>query len=365
MTETDHLMERLRKADPVDSADVQGWWDGPVPLQIVDRVCSHEGSADQQSAITRGPDRRRRAVWVVALVLVGSAGAAGVAAAAGLLGGPAPDPITSHLAELDRGLPSDLRYRPNLDGARAVAATASATLYLADLADGGYCIEVASQLSRPRGASCVPASDLNGLPLDVTAPIPGDDTAPLIAGGRANAERIASIDIRYADGVTTAVDLGLDRGWLLEVPPAEREAALSHGLVVRGLDSAGVIVATVTVPPLRDDDPLGTAHDADQPLVVTTISDGDNLTRVIGVEGQVHLAGTVRLQVRFPDGSRLAVPVAPDGTFRLRLPEDRQDDFATDAGRLVALRDGTILASMPISSVAAARAGSGDVPHGR
>ena len=187
------------------------------------------------------------------------------------------------------------------------------------------------------------------------------DTAPLIAGGRANADRIASIAIQYADGVTTAVDLGLDRGWLLEVPAAERESALADGLVVRGLDSAGVAVATVTVPPLRDDDPLGTAHDADQPLVVTTISDGDDLTLVMGVEGQVHLAGPVRLQVRFPDGSRLAVPVAADGTFRLLLPADRQDDFGTDRGRLVALRDGTIVASMPISSVAAARAGSGDM----
>lgn len=366
MTVTDRVVEWVRAADPVDPAEVEVWWDGPAPLRIVDRVCADRNSAEQQSVVPRRSDRRRT-VWVVAVVLLGSAMTAGVAAAAGLLGDPAPDPIKVHLAELDRGLPADLRYQPDLDRARAVAASASATLYLAELADGGYCIEVATQRSRPRGASCVPASGLSGLPLDVTAPIPGSDAAPLIAGGRANADLISSIEVHYADGVTTPVEFGLDRAWLFEVPAAERQSALADGLVVAGLDSGGATVAAVTVPPLRDDDPLGTAHDADQPLVLTTISDDDDLTRVIGIEGQFHLAGPVSLQVRFPDGSHLAVPVAANGTFRLRLPADRQDDFATDAGSLVALRNGKTLASMPIYSVAASRANSGrtQVPANR
>jgi hypothetical protein len=355
VTNTDQLVQRVRAADPVDPADVEAWWDSPAPRAIVDRVCSDGGSADHQPTVI--PPGRRRTVWLVAVVLVGSAGTAGVAAAAGLLGEPAPDPIKVHLAKLDRGIPADLRYQADLDHARAVAATASATLYLADLADGGYCIEVASKASRPRGASCVHTTGLGGLPLDVVAPIPDSDTAPLIVGGRANAEHISAVEARYADGVTTPVSFGLDRAWLLEVPGAEQQSALANGLVVTGLDSSGATVATVPVPALHDDDPLGTAHDADQPLVLTTISDSDDLTRVNAIEGQVHLAGPVDLQVRFPDGSHLAVPVAADGTFRLRLPTDRQGEFAAAAGSLVALRDGTIVASRPIYSVAGWRAG--------
>jgi hypothetical protein len=355
MTEPNQLLERVRAADPLDSAEVDAWWDGPGAPLVLDRVYAAD-STDQTAAVARRPGRR--VGWIAVAVLLGSGGTVGVAAAAGLLGSPAPDPVTAHLAELDAGLPSDLRYDPDLSHARAGAATDTATLYLADLADGGYCIEVASQVSRPRGASCVPAADLAGLPLDVTAPIPHDDTSPLIVGGRANDERISTIQARYADGVTTRVEFGLDRAWLLEVPETEHLSTLTSGVTITGLDNSGSTVATVQVPALHDDDPLGTAHDTDQPLVVTTISDGRDLTKVLGVHGQVNLTGSVQLQLRFPDGSHLDVPVDDDGTFRLTLPVDRQDDFARSAGSLVALRDGTVVASRPIYSVAARRAGS-------
>jgi hypothetical protein len=256
-------------------------------------------------------------------------------------------------------MPADLRYDPDLDHARAVAASGAATLYLADLADGGYCIEVATQGSRPRGASCVQSGRLASLPLDVTAPIPDSDTASLVVAGRANDERIATLEARYADGAVTRVDFGLDRAWLTTVPASERRTALTSGVTVVGLDPAGTTVATVRVPPLHDDDPLGTAHDADQPLVVTTTSDSDDLTRVLAVAGRVDLAAPVHLAIRFPDGAELAVPIAADGTFNVRLPSARQDDFATTPGILVAVRDGATVASKPIWSVAAWRAAHG------
>jgi hypothetical protein len=344
----DGLLRHVRMADPLDADAVDAWWEDGAARRIVDRVCAEPVDLPR---VTRG-----RLVPLAAAVLLASAATAGVAVANGLLGGPAPHPVQEHLAELERGMPTDLRYDPDLAHARAVAASGAAVLYLADLADGGYCMEIASESDRPRGASCTPAARRAGLPLDVLAPIPDGDGDALVLGGRANSDSIQTVEVRYADGVVAPVDLGLDRAWILTVPAAERASVLISGVVVAGLDRAGATVTAVPVPPLHDDDPDGTAHDADRPLVLGTVSDGSNLSRVVGIQGRVNLAGPVRLEVRFPDGSRLAVPVATDGAFRLTFSPDRQDDFARRPGSLVVLRDDAVLASTPIYSVAAWRA---------
>ena len=71
------------------------------------------------------------------------------------------------------------------------------------------------------------------------------------------------------------------------------------------------------------------------------------------VEGSVNVAGATTLELQYPDGTTTPVALAADGTFRLDIPAERQADFATAWGQLVARdADGTIVAATSFSSVA-------------
>jgi hypothetical protein len=349
MMTLDEVVETVRSADPLDPNELDAWLAvNPARDRFDDRDVAGHAS----------PQRRRRRARHVAVVAVGATTAlASVAAAAGILGRPAPDRVKQHLSGLDAGMPADLRYNPDVDGARSVAATASGVLFLADLKAGGYCVEVVSDGDRPRGASCLPGSAVGDRPLEVTAPIPTSDSGALLVGGRANDARIAAVAVRYADKSQATIAFGLDRAWLLEVPDAERASALAEGVTIVGLDAHGAKVATVAVPPLHDDDPNGTAHDSTQPVVVMTISDGSDYALLLGLEGRVNAPGATRLDLRYPDGTTVAVALAPDGSYRFMIPPDRRDAFGRAAGSLVASdAAGHVLATAPVASVAYWRA---------
>lgn len=342
MNRLDEVVDMVRLADPLDETEVRAWTARAADGLLLDVL----------SKPTAGPTRRHRSRAPIALAIAVATGATGVAAASGLLGGPAPDRVKEHLAELDAGMPADLRLKPDVERARSVAAVASGVLYLAELADGGYCLEVVSDGDRPRGAACVPSAELLSRPLEVTAPIPAGDDAPILVGGRINADRIVAVQLRYADGVAGSVPLGLDRAWLAEVPDGERESAFSKGVVVAGLDGYGHVVATVDVAPLRDDDATGTAHDAARPIVATTISDGRDFTLVRGIEGRVNVDGAATAHLRYPDGTTAPIVIFADGRFTVVLPADRQGDLDRVPGSLVVLdRRGRVIASAPIASV--------------
>lgn len=342
MNSSDEVVEMVRLADPLTEAELRAWTAKAGDGLLLDIM----------SKATARPARRRRSRAPIALAIAVATGVTGVAAASGLLGGSAPDRVKEHLAELDAGMPADLRIRPDVERARSVAASASGVLYLAQLADGGYCMEVVSDGDQPRGAACVASADLSSRPLEVTAPIPAGNGAAILVGGRINADRIVAVQLRYADGIALSVPLGLDRAWLAEVPDRQRESAFSAGVVVAGLDGNGDVVTTVKVPPLRDDDPSGTAHDDSRPIVVTTISDGSDFTLVSGVEGRVNIEGATRVQLRYPDGTTTPIGMGKDGRFALVLPADRQDDLDRVPGALVALDShGRVIATAPIASV--------------
>ena len=99
--------------------------------------------------------------------------------------------------------------------------------------------------------------------------------------------------------------------------------------------------------------PDGTALDSKQPVFVSTISAGDDLTLVLGVEGSVNIAGATSLTLEYPDGTTTDVTVRPDGSYHFMIPAERQSDFASAWGKLVA-RDagGQVVASVSFSSVA-------------
>jgi hypothetical protein len=344
MNISDPVLDRVRRADPIDPVVATDWSTSDDARWLRDRITATTVAASRTARARRG-----RRVAVGAIVL--TAGLATAAAAVGRLGSPAPDPIRQHLAALDRGMPADLRLDPDLEHTRAVAATSSGVLYGADLADGGYCLEVASA-DRPRGAVCITAGHLSDQAIEVTAPIPSSGD-PLLVGGRINDERIERIVIRFVRGQSQNAVLGLDRYWLFEVPDSERDTALNDGVEVDGLAADGTTSFTWGVPPLRDEDPDGTRFDSTQPIFVSTISTDDDLTVVLGIEGWLNAAGATTLELEYPDGTTTAIAVGTDGAYDFILPASRHHDFARSTGRLVA-RDanGTIIASAPVSSVA-------------
>ena len=345
MTITDAVLERVRSVDPIADVDLDQWSTSDDGRRVFDRVVG-------ASVVAQRTPPRHRARWIAGAAIVTGA-LATAAAASGILGEPAPEKIRSHIAAVDDGLPDDLRLDPDVEHARAVASTASAVLYAADLQDGGYCMEVATEGDQPRGAVCVTVAHLDDRALEVTAPIPSGTDSALVVAGRVNDERVQRVEIRYSNGTTGEVRLGLDRFWIVEVPVAARAAVLAGGAEIAGIGADGIDVATLTVPPLADDDPDGTARDRAQPIFVSTISDGSDLTLLLGVEGSVNVADASTLELVYPDGTTAPIAIAPDGSYRFVIPDDRHSDFADAWGRLVARSaDGEEVASLAISSVA-------------
>ncbi|MEO7397190.1 MAG: hypothetical protein ABIW84_01365 [Ilumatobacteraceae bacterium] len=346
MNVNDAILDRVRRVDPVDALEVLDWTLSDDARRVLDDVTRAE-------IVTLGSPRRHRGRRIAIAAVAVTGGLVTARAAADVLGGPAPDRVRAHLAALDEGMPADLRLDPDLDHARAVASTTSGVLYAADLTSGGYCLEVVTDGDRPRGAVCVTAADLGESPLEITAPIPDEPDGVILVGGRINDDRVQQVEIRYADGQTSGAASGLEGYWLFEVSADERQDALNTGLVVAGIDADGVDVVTVSVPPLRDDDPDGTKFDRLQPILLSTISSGDDFTLLLGVEGSLNAADAATLELQYPDGATTMIAVAPDGSYRFIVPTDREHDFASATGALIA-RDATgqIVATVAVTSVA-------------
>jgi hypothetical protein len=344
MNDMDSVLERVRRVDPIRDIDLRQWSTSPEARRVFDVVVG--------SSFVDRP-RRHRGRWLVGGAVVVTGALATAVAAAGILGGPAPDSIRAHLAALDEGLPQDLRVNPDVEHAMAVASTESGVLYAADLKDGGFCIEVATAGDTPRGAACVTALQLGDRAIEVTAPIPSGPDAALLVGGRINDQQVERVVVRYPNGRSDDVVLGLAKYWLVEIPESVRAVALTDGVQIAGVGADGRDVSTLAVPPLRDEDPDGTAFDRAQPVFVSTISTGEDLTLVLGVEGSVTVAEATSLALEYPDGSTVEIALAPDASYRFMIPTDRQDDFASSSGKLIAHdASGQIVAEVSFSSVA-------------
>jgi hypothetical protein len=282
----------------------------------------------------------------LALALTG----AGFGAAA-LFGWPAPQHVKNEIAAVDRGLPADLRLNPDVEHARAVAATETATLYAASLHDGGSCTEIVTAGDRSRGATCATGSQINSRPLDVTMPF--DDRAgadsPVVVGGRVNVEAGTSLEVRYADGSSDAIPIGDDRYFLFEIPAAHRASVHSSGLELMARDEQGSVVARGTVPADWDD---AAVPDEQAPLYVNTRSDESDFTKVYGLEGHASAPGAVRLELDYGDGTRVAIPLQSDGSYLYTVPSDRVGDFMQPRELSALDEHGHIVASTRVAAVA-------------
>ena len=277
MNATD-LIELVREADPVPDATASAWSRSAEAERIL--VATLAAPATEPAA----PRRRRWAVrrpariaLVAGLLVVGGGVAAGAAA---ILGQPAPRAVKHDLKSVDAGLPADLALNPDAQGARAVASNGSSTLYAATLKDGGYCMELVVG-GRARGAVCTTAAQEQPIGLTVPFGDPAINSSPITAGGRVNASAATTLSIRFPDATEASVPLGEDGFFVYDVPADKLASVHRGGFVLVARDADGAEVGEAPLPADFDGGP----RDEDQPLFVSTISDGSDLTKVLGVEG--------------------------------------------------------------------------------
>jgi hypothetical protein len=135
------------------------------------------------------------------------------------------------------------------------------------------------------------------------------------------------------------------------VPREQVETAHIDGFDLVAYDAAGASLASATAPPTDFSDPG--VMDREMPIFVSTISTQSDFRKVLGVEGSVNVPGAVALELHYPDGSFVDVPLRTNGTYHYDLPAERQNDLFAQPGRLVA-RDahGNEIATAPVAAVA-------------
>jgi hypothetical protein len=346
------LISLIAGCDPLGDRSTGGWSRTDEADAMLGRIVAGELSAAADTIAATPPRRRgkRPAILAVAVLIAG----ASVAAASQLLGGPAPSQVKEDLANVDQGIPADLRYNPDVEDARLVAQADGASLYSAGLADGGYCSEIVTPASGPAGAICVPGGSLDQEPaIHVTVPFddPITTSSPFVVGGRVNVSGVTSLQATFSDGSTQAITLGDHGFFVFAVATDQLAEAHQQGVRLVASDAAGTEIASVDVPPTDFSDPA--KQDARQPIFVSTISTGNDLTKVLGVEGSVNVSRAVTLELRYPDGTTVDIPIAAAGGYRYDLPGRRTGDLFDTPGWLIA-RDavGNELARAPVAAVA-------------
>jgi hypothetical protein len=342
-------LELVRETDPLGGSSTAGWSISPEADAMLDRIL------DSVELVDAGPRQPRVVPRVLRIVAIAAALilAAALGAVAGeLVGGPAPASVKQDLAGADQGMPADLRLNPDVESAVLAAYSANAQLYYAALNDGGYCFEIVTATEGARGAVCTRAADARSQAIEITMPFtdPVTPRSPIEVGGRVNVAA-ASLEARFADGQTAPIQLGSDGFFLYEVPREQVESAHIDGFDLIAYDAAGASLASATAPPTDFSDPG--VMDREMPIFVSTISTQSDFRKVLGVEGSVNVPGAAALELHFPDGSFVDVPLRTNGTYHYDLPAERQNDLFVQPGRLVA-RDahGNEIATAPVAAVA-------------
>src|SRR3954447_17651261 len=200
--------------------------------------------------VTAARRRRRRAVRITTLAAALVSLLASVAlGAAAILGGPAPDSVKRDLRAIDEGMPADLRLNPDVEHARAVAIAGDATVYFAQLADGGYCAELVTG-TQARGAVCSTAQQTDRTPLSVTVPFtdPVTDGSPVTVSGHVSLAAARTVQFVYPDGAADEVPLSPTRFYVADVPEAHLAAVHRRGLLLVARDGDGRALTQAVVP---------------------------------------------------------------------------------------------------------------------
>jgi hypothetical protein len=348
MTERTHddLMTLVRDADPVTPGSRTGWA-ASTQADVVLRMILANDIPTVDHEVTQHHTARVM-LFAAALVLAAAAGAA----AGEIIGTPAPATVQRDIANVDQGMPADLRLNPDVWDAQLAAVADNAALYFANLADGGYCFEIVTVADGPRGAVCTLGSAVGNRPIEITAPFTDPITAssPIVVGGRVNVPA-STLEARFADGATEPIPLGSDGFYVFVVPGNELAGAHTNGFELQARDATGMVTGSSSVPPSDTRSPQET--DRLMPIFVSTISTHEDFTKVLGVEGRVNVADASSLQLRYPDTTTVRIPIDEHGRYHYLLPSGRQDDLAELPGMLTAYdADGDQVATAPVASVA-------------
>jgi hypothetical protein len=347
-------LELVRETDPLGGSSIAGWSISPEADLLLRRILD---SVEPVDAAPRQHRVRPRALRVVAIAAALVLAAALGAIAGELVGSPAPASVKHDLAGVDQGMPQDLRLNPDVKSAVLAAYSGNARLYYAALNEGGYCFEIVTATEGARGAVCTRAADARAQAIEITMPFtdPVTPRSPIEVGGRVNVAA-TSLGARFADGHTSPIQLGANGFYVYEVPRAQVKSAHIDGFDLIAYDAAGASLATATAPPTDFSDPA--AMDRAMPIFVSTISTHEDFTKVLGIEGSVNVDGARRLELRYPDGTTVRIPIRSDGSYRYDLPVGRVDDFASIPGELFAYdAHGNEIARAPVASVAYWHAG--------
>jgi len=255
------------------------------------------------------------------------------------------------LAAVDDGMPADLRLDPDVEHAHSVAASGGATVYFASLAGGGYCAELVTR-GRGRGAVCSSAAATDRTPLSVTIPFtdPVTDDSPVTVSGHVSRPDARSVELVYPDGGRDTVSISPERFYVAEVPEAHLAAVHRRGMLLVARGAGGEPVAEAVVP-FDAVTPLPESEVPKDPIEVETVTDNGDMSRLLRIRGALHVAAATRLELRYPDGDRVGVPI--DGNaFDLALPAGRRGSLAREPGELTAYAaDGRVVATRPVAAV--------------
>jgi hypothetical protein len=298
--------------------------------------------------------RRRRRLRALGIVCGAALLVSGLAlAATTFIGSPAPTAVKSDLVAVDAGMPAALRMNPDVRTARSVASTGASTLWLADLAGGGRCLELTTTYYPDvRAPGCETGARVGAG--EITATLPNDDragpAAPVVIAGQVRPVSAASLSLVVSGGRAIPVAFGAGRFYVADITGSDAADIREHGVVLVARDPAGAEVARVRVPPDWD---AGAAEVERATTVdVTTRSDESDFTKVLGIDGFFRDPKPASLELVYDAGHAVAVPLAPDGSFHYDVAPDRQGDFMTPRHLIGRDADGRVVVDRAVAAVA-------------
>ena len=297
--------------------------------------------------------RRRRKSRMLALAVAVLLCLSGLAlAATTFVSSPAPESVQTDIAAVDAGMPDWLRLNPDIHNAHSVASSGASTLWLAELADGGQCLELTTTYYPDlRAPGCTTGSALDVAP--ITATLPNDGSAgaasPVVIAGHVQPPN-ASLSLVLSDGRRIPVPFGAQQFYVIDLTGADAAEVRSHGVALVAADAAGTQLARTTVPADWDANAQDVAKETT--IDVTTRSDGNDFTKVLGIDGILRDPLPASLQLVYDDSHTTDIALEPDGSFHYDVPADRQADFMTPRRLIGRDAQGRIVVDRPVAAVA-------------
>ena len=178
-----------------------------------------------------------------------------------------------------------------------------------------------------------------------TDPVKAD--SPVTVSGRVQLADAVSLELRYPDGATDRVRLGLGRFYVYDVPAEHLASVHAHGLLLVARDAAGHELASAVVPSDGVTPTKPSAGTRDPLEAVTSVDDGD-LASVLAVSGRAP-DGAATVELTPADGPTMRTTVRK-GAFRLTLDSARRGALRRPATLTARAADGRAIARRVVAA---------------